>query len=196
MTEGGIADHRTGGAGAETGQRAITLKRFSCCAPTAPRWRSWRKQEPLDTTGMRLERRISAVYKDIPGGQLAWPNLRLHPSPARFYPAGKRRSADADHRRQRTAAVAARFSLLASGAGARSLKRIAAHSRMTSPARRVLPCSFFRLQAVDARRRRLICWRWPTPFNAVTGATTYVRGRSQLAAISTYRLCRKSWDLR
>lgn len=29
--------------------------------------------EPLDTTGMRLERRISAVYKDIPGGQLLGP---------------------------------------------------------------------------------------------------------------------------
>lgn len=29
--------------------------------------------EPLDTAGMRLERRISAVYKDIPGGQLLGP---------------------------------------------------------------------------------------------------------------------------
>ncbi|EGK6929333.1 carbon-phosphorus lyase complex subunit PhnI [Escherichia coli] len=29
--------------------------------------------EPLDTTEMRLERRISAVYKDIPGGQLLGP---------------------------------------------------------------------------------------------------------------------------
>ncbi|MFG3826359.1 carbon-phosphorus lyase complex subunit PhnI, partial [Escherichia coli] len=29
--------------------------------------------EPLDTTGMRLERRISAIYKDIPGGQLLGP---------------------------------------------------------------------------------------------------------------------------
>ncbi|MDU4541620.1 MAG: carbon-phosphorus lyase complex subunit PhnI, partial [Klebsiella michiganensis] len=29
--------------------------------------------EPVDTAGMRLERRISAVYKDIPGGQLLGP---------------------------------------------------------------------------------------------------------------------------
>ena len=31
MTEGGIAD-----------RELAALKRFSCCAPTAPRWRSWR----------------------------------------------------------------------------------------------------------------------------------------------------------
>lgn len=29
--------------------------------------------EPVDTASMRLERRISAVYKDIPGGQMLGP---------------------------------------------------------------------------------------------------------------------------
>jgi alpha-D-ribose 1-methylphosphonate 5-triphosphate synthase subunit PhnI len=38
--------------------------------------------EPLDTTTMQLERRISATFKDLPGGQL------LHPPSAGFHLAG------------------------------------------------------------------------------------------------------------
>ncbi len=107
MTEGGIADRELAAlalkqASGDNVEAIFLLRAYrTTLAKLAV-------SEPLDTTGMRLERRISAVYKDI----------RLHPSPARFYPAGKRRSADADHRRQRTAAVAARFQPAgASGAG-------------------------------------------------------------------------------
>lgn len=117
MTEGGIADRELAAlalkqASGDNVEAIFLLRAYrTTLAKLAV-------SEPLDTTGMRLERRISAVYKDIPRRPAAWPNLRLHPSPARFYPAGKRRSADADHRRQRTAAVAARFQPAgASGAG-------------------------------------------------------------------------------
>lgn len=112
MTEGGIADRELAAlalkqASGDNVEAIFLLRAYrTTLAKLAV-------SEPLDTTGMRLERRISAVYKDIPGVSAAWPNLRLHPPPARFHPAGKRRSADADHSRQRTTAVAARFSLLA-----------------------------------------------------------------------------------
>ena len=33
---------------------------------------------------MQIERRISATFKDLPGGQMLGPDLRLHPPPARF----------------------------------------------------------------------------------------------------------------
>ena len=110
MTEGGIADRELAAlalkqASGDNVEAIFLLRAYrTTLAKLAV-------SEPLDTTGMRLERRIS-------GRPAAWPNLRLPPSPARFYPAGKRRSADADHRRQRTAAVAARFQPAgASGAG-------------------------------------------------------------------------------
>jgi alpha-D-ribose 1-methylphosphonate 5-triphosphate synthase subunit PhnI len=49
--------------------------------------------EPVDTASMRLERRISAVYKDIPGGQMLGPTYdythRLLISPC--WPTAKRR---------------------------------------------------------------------------------------------------------
>ncbi len=39
--------------------------------------------EPVDTGAMRIRRRISATYKDLPGGQVLGPDLRLHAPPAR-----------------------------------------------------------------------------------------------------------------
>ena len=114
MTEGGIADRELAAlalkqASGDNVEAIFLLRAYrTTLAKLAV-------SEPLDTTGMRLERRISAVYKDIPGGQLLGPTYDYT---HRFYPAGKRRSADADHRRQRTAAVAARFQPAgASGAG-------------------------------------------------------------------------------
>lgn len=96
MTEGGIADRELAAlalkqASGDNVEAIFLLRAYrTTLAKLAV-------SEPLDTTGMRLERRISAIYKDIPGGH-AWPHLRLHPSPARFHPAGKRRNANADHR--------------------------------------------------------------------------------------------------
>ena len=45
--------------------------------------------EPVDTGEMAVRRRISSTFKDIPGGQILGPDLRLHPSPAG--PATRRR---------------------------------------------------------------------------------------------------------
>ncbi|BAS38362.1 MULTISPECIES: carbon-phosphorus lyase complex subunit PhnI [Klebsiella] len=72
MTEGGIADRELA---------ALALKQASGDSVEAIfLLRAYRTtlqrlavSEPVDTAGMRLERCISAVYKDIPGGQLLGP---------------------------------------------------------------------------------------------------------------------------
>ena len=72
MTEGGIADRELA---------ALALKQASGDSVEAIfLLRAYRTtlqrlavSEPVDTAGMRLERRISAVYKYIPGGQLLGP---------------------------------------------------------------------------------------------------------------------------
>ena len=72
MTEGGIADRELA---------ALALKQASGDSVEAIfLLRAYRTtlqrlavSEPVNTANMRLERRISAVYKDIPGGQMLGP---------------------------------------------------------------------------------------------------------------------------
>ncbi len=72
MTEGGIADRELAAlalkqASGDNVEAIFLLRAYrTTLAKLAV-------SEPLDTTEMRLERRISAVYKDIPGGQLLGP---------------------------------------------------------------------------------------------------------------------------
>ncbi|EFV8109673.1 carbon-phosphorus lyase complex subunit PhnI [Shigella sonnei] len=72
MTEGGIADRELAALALKQASgdnvEAIFLLRAYRTTLT-----KLAVSEPLDTTEMRLERRISAVYKDIPGGQLLGP---------------------------------------------------------------------------------------------------------------------------
>ncbi|SPX12734.1 carbon-phosphorus lyase complex subunit PhnI [Escherichia coli] len=103
--------------GAETGQRhnveAIFLLRAyrTTLAKLAV-------SEPLDTTGMRLERRISAVYKDIPGGQLLAQPTTTPIGLLDFTLLANGEAPTLTTGRQRTTAVAARFQPAgASGAG-------------------------------------------------------------------------------
>ena len=85
MTEGGIADRELAAlalkqASGDNVEAIFLLRAYrTTLAKLAV-------SEPLDTTGMRLERRISAIYKDIPGGQLLGPTYDYTPSPARFHP--------------------------------------------------------------------------------------------------------------
>ncbi|EFL6538592.1 alpha-D-ribose 1-methylphosphonate 5-triphosphate synthase subunit PhnI [Escherichia coli] len=72
MTEGGIADRELAAlalkqASGDNVEAIFLLRAYrTTLAKLAV-------SEPLDTTGMRLERRISAIYKDIPGDQLLGP---------------------------------------------------------------------------------------------------------------------------
>ncbi|MFH2709801.1 carbon-phosphorus lyase complex subunit PhnI [Klebsiella aerogenes] len=72
MTEGGIADRELAALALKqaSGDNIEAIFLLRAYRTTLPRLAV---SEPVDTAGMRLERRISAVYKDIPGGQLLGP---------------------------------------------------------------------------------------------------------------------------
>ena len=182
MTEGGIADRELAAlalkqASGDNVEAIFLLRAYrTTLAKLAV-------SEPLDTTEMRLERRISAVYKDIPGGQLLGPTY------------------DYTHR-------LLDFTLLANGEAptlttADSAQQPSPHvfsllarQGLASPARRrFTPAHVLPVCSSSCAETKAICWRWPTPPNAVTDAIIRSQAKSA-AAISTCRLCRKSWDLR
>ncbi|WBM70353.1 carbon-phosphorus lyase complex subunit PhnI [Buttiauxella sp. WJP83] len=72
MTEGGIADRELAALAIKqaSGDMVEAIFLLRAYRTTLPRLAV---SEPLDTAEMRLERRISAVYKDVPGGQLLGP---------------------------------------------------------------------------------------------------------------------------
>ncbi|EIV5419900.1 carbon-phosphorus lyase complex subunit PhnI [Klebsiella aerogenes] len=72
MTEGGIADRELAALALKqaSGDNVEAIFLLRAYRTTLPRLAV---SEPVDTAWMRLERRISAVYKDIPGGQLLGP---------------------------------------------------------------------------------------------------------------------------
>lgn len=72
MTEGGIADRELAALALKqaSGDSVEAIFLLRAYRTTLPRLAV---SEPIDTAAMRLERRISAVYKDVPGGQLLGP---------------------------------------------------------------------------------------------------------------------------
>ncbi|MGY5958839.1 Carbon-phosphorus lyase complex subunit PhnI [Kosakonia sp. BK9b] len=72
MTEGGIADRELAALALKqaSGDNVEAIFLLRAYRTTLPRLAV---SEPVDSANMRLERRISAVYKDIPGGQLLGP---------------------------------------------------------------------------------------------------------------------------
>ncbi len=72
MTEGGIADRELAALALKqaSGDNVEAIFLLRAYRTTLPRLAV---SEPIDTAAMRMERRISAVYKDVPGGQLLGP---------------------------------------------------------------------------------------------------------------------------
>ena len=72
MTEGGIADRELAALALKqaSGDNVEAIFLLRAYRTTLQRLAV---SEPIDTANMRLERRISAVYKDIPGGQMLGP---------------------------------------------------------------------------------------------------------------------------
>ena len=72
MTEGGIADRELAALALKqaSGDNVEAIFLLRAYRTTLQRLAV---SEPVDTASMRLERRISAVYKDIPGGQMLGP---------------------------------------------------------------------------------------------------------------------------
>lgn len=108
MTEGGIADRELAALALKqaSGDNVEAIFLLRAYRTTLPRLAV---SEPINTAEMRLERRISAVYKDIPGGQLLGPTYDYTHRLLDFYPAGQRRSAVCAASRWRSRADAARL---------------------------------------------------------------------------------------
>ncbi|MBJ3815770.1 carbon-phosphorus lyase complex subunit PhnI [Shimwellia pseudoproteus] len=72
MTEGGIADRTLAALALKqaSGDNVEAIFLLRAYRTTLPRFGV---SQPLDTAAMRAERRISAIYKDVPGGQLLGP---------------------------------------------------------------------------------------------------------------------------
>lgn len=72
MTEGGIADRELAALALKqaSGDNVEAIFLLRAWRTTVPRLAV---SEPINTAEMRIERRISAVYKDVPGGQLLGP---------------------------------------------------------------------------------------------------------------------------
>lgn len=72
MTEGGIYDRQLAALAIKqsSGDLVEAIFLLRAYRTTLPRMAV---SDPLDTATMRLERRVSAVYKDLPGGQLLGP---------------------------------------------------------------------------------------------------------------------------
>jgi hypothetical protein len=85
----GLAGGRQGPAAAWPGDLIEAIFLVRAYRTTLPRFGY---TKAIDTESMRVERRVSATYKDLPGGQLLGPDLRLHAPAARFRPC--RRLAD------------------------------------------------------------------------------------------------------
>ena len=150
MTEGGIADRELAAlalkqASGDNVEAIFLLRAYrTTLAKLAV-------SEPLDTTGMRLERRISAVYKDIPGGQLLGPTYDYTHRLLDFTLLANGEAptlTTADSEQQPSPHV---FSLLARQGLAKFEEDSGAHPHAAG-----LPLlTFFPFAAVDARRRRL-----------------------------------------
>lgn len=134
MTEGGIADRELAAlalkqASGDNVEAIFLLRAYrTTLAKLAV-------SEPVNTAEMRTERRISAVYKDVPGGQLLGPTYDYTHRLLDFTLLANGEApplGTSDAEQEPSPHV---FSLLAKQ-GPRRRRKTQARSRMTSPARR------------------------------------------------------------
>ena len=173
MTEGGVYDRELAALAIKqaSGDLVEAIFLLRAYRTTLPRLAV---SEPLLTEQMRLERRISAIYKDLPGGQLLGPTY------------------DYTHR-------LLDFALLADGGAPDATPQLADDAPATG-----CPHVFSllsRQQLAQAEQddgsnwcaaMKAFCWRSATPPSAAMAATTRSPARSA-AAMSRWRSCRKSW---
>ncbi len=151
---------------------------------TLPRFRA---AEPIDTGQMRLERRVSATYKDLPGGQLLGPTFDythrlLDPAMAGDEPVAEpeRRPAEPDQPAPRVTDILGHEGLIEPD-GVEPPR--AGPSPATSRAIR----SIFRPGAISGFRHwraatRAFFWRSAIPRSAATGARTRSSAKSASAS--------------
>ncbi len=135
MTEGGIADRELAAlalkqASGDNVEAIFLLRAYrTTLAKLAV-------SEPVKTAEMRLERRISAVYKDILGGQLLGPTYDYTHRLLDFTLLANGETPQLSVSDAEQDASPHVFSLLANRGGWRRRKKTPAAHRMTSPARR------------------------------------------------------------
>jgi len=144
---------------------------------------------PVDTAAMRVERRVSATYKDLPGGQLLGPTFDythrlLDPELAND------QATDAPDRRDAPQEPMPRVSdILAAKASSRKMERSQA---ATAPATSRASRWNFRSSGIRACRRwraatKVSCWRSPIPHSAA------MRVRIPLSAKSASARSSSNW---
>jgi alpha-D-ribose 1-methylphosphonate 5-triphosphate synthase subunit PhnI len=185
MTEGSLFDRELAALAIKQARGDLIEAVFLLRAyrSTLPRFGA---SEPLDTAKMAIRRRISATFKDVPGGQILGPTF------------------DYTHRLlDFTLAAGGEVppAMLADEPVAPSMPRVA---DLLGDDELIEPEVADDSQPVGDLTRdpfrfphwrvatRVFCWRWATPASAATGATTPSRARSGWAK-SLWSSCRKSW---
>ncbi len=75
MAEGSLYDPELAALAIKQGARRHDSRRSSSSAPSARRCRASGASEPIDTAKMAISRRVSATFKDLPGGQVLGPTF-------------------------------------------------------------------------------------------------------------------------
>ena len=99
MAEGSLYDRELAALAIKQAQGDLIEAAFLLRAyrTTLPRFAH---SKPVETAAMRIERRVSAIFKDLPGGQVLGSDLRLHASAAGFRADGRERRRRPDRRPQ------------------------------------------------------------------------------------------------
>jgi alpha-D-ribose 1-methylphosphonate 5-triphosphate synthase subunit PhnI len=194
MTEGGIADRELAALALKqaSGDNVEAIFLLRAYRTTLQRLAV---SEPVDTASMRLERRISAVYKDIPGGQMLGPTYDYTHRLLDFTLLANGETPPLHTAERPPEATPHVFNLLVQQ-GWRKRNRSPTPGPTTSPARRrSIPAHVRHACSSWCAAMKAICWRWPTPPSAVTVATILSLVKFA-AATSPSRSSPKSWVLR
>ena len=196
MTEGSLLRPRAGGARHQAGARRsgrgdLPAARLSHDAAAL-------RRQPCRSTPRRMvaERRISSHLQGRAGRPGAGPDLRLHPSAARFLAGRRRRAAAGADRAGRQRRRPCRGSATSSSATGCSSRRRhggrGASARPDAPAARPAGrrgrCACRTWRAAT----RASCWRWATRPSAATATTIPSSARSASAACRSPS-CPRSW---
>lgn len=184
MTEGGIYDPELAALAIKqaSGDLVEAIFLLRAYRTTLPRLAD---SLPLTTGNMRLERRISAVYKDLPGGQVLGPTYDYTHRLLDFTLLANGETPSAPGQKTRYRKIAHRCLLNWKVKGWRSANQTPMKNRSTLPARH----RFFLRPAVPACNSwsvamRVFSLRWATPLNVGMAVITplpvkFARGMSR-----------------
>ncbi len=184
MTEGGIYDRELAALAIKqaSGDLVEAIFLLRAYRTTLPRLAV---SEPLASENMRLERRISAVYKDLPGGQVLGPTYDYTHRLLDFALLAEGEAPRAPQADEPLPDNCSHVFDLLCRQQLRARNRTTAARRTTSPAtRRFTPARARRACSSWCAATKVFCWHSATPPSAATAATTRSPARS---APATFR---------